>query len=375
MKIEITTDMFERSTQPVMLLTPEARLTYANPAAEPLLPLFLKARGAWEREILNLTWDRSELPKSLDLAEMVPESAAWEIWLSEVADAGFALMFCPVLRTATAPPPVAGELALIGGAMREELAAFGDHLQEASHGFLPAVRTLCGSSETCLREASRGFLSRAESRERDSLIAEAQHLSSQFLELAKLSELHERSPMTNQERIGIDALMVQVLADLPPLAGRASPLELKITGDRLAPVYCNPDWLALALRAYLVRLAAGCPKDARIDLELRQAGDMLVLSGSAAGHAPRRVDSGPPADGAATSRPVLDLSLMLADRILYLLGGEVEAIPASQPNRLESLTIKLPTSLPHEARRIGRCADCPETRQALEYARELAARI
>lgn len=375
MKIEIATDMFDHSTQPVMLLTPDAHLTYANAAAERLLPLFLKGHDAWAREIDGLSWDKSELPKQLDLAEEIPESAAWEIWLSEVADSGYALMFCPLLHAGPAPAAAAaGELALIGNAMREELASFGDHLRQASRGFLPAVRTLCGSSETCLNEASRGFLSRAESRERDSLIAETQRLSMQFLELAKLSELHEVSPMTNQERIAFDALTAQVLADLPAQAGHAAPLDFKIVGENLAPVYGNPDWLALALRAYLIRLAAGCPEGARVQLELRQVGDMLVLCGKASiSDAPAGQAVGS-ADAAAT-RPALDLSLMLAERLLYLLGGEVEASPAGQPNRFESLTIKLPTSHPDEARRIGRCRECPETRQALEYAKELATRL
>jgi len=373
MKIEFASDMFDRSAQPVMLLTPEGQLTYANAAGERLLPMFLKGRGAWEREIANVSWDKSDLPRTLDLTEDIPESAAWEIWLTEVADSGYALMFCPLLRACAAPIATAGELALIGSAMREELQAFGEHLQQASRGFLPAVRTLCGSSETCLQEASRGFLSRAESRERDNLIAETRHLSMQLMELAKLSELHERSPMTNQERIDFAALTAQVLADLPAQAGRTAPLDLKIAGGSLAPVYGNPDWLALALRSYLVRLAAGCPADARINLELRQIGDMLVLSGhAAAGVAPADPSD---AGAGATRMPALDLSLMLAERLMYLLGGEVEAGAADHPNRLASLTIKLPTSHPDETRRIGRCRDCPETRQALEYAKELAIRI
>ncbi|TRZ66970.1 MAG: hypothetical protein D4S02_05965, partial [Rhodocyclaceae bacterium] len=161
MKIEIATDMFDNSTQPVMLLTPETHLTYANVAAEKLLPLFLKGHNAWAREIAGVRWDKSDLPRKLDLAAELPESAAWEIWLSEVSDSGYALMFCPLLHTDPAPAAVAGELALISNAMREDLATFGDHLRQASRGFLPAVRTLCGSSETCLNEASRAFLSRA----------------------------------------------------------------------------------------------------------------------------------------------------------------------------------------------------------------------
>jgi hypothetical protein len=371
MKIEIATDMFDRSTQPVMLLTPETHLTYANAAAEKLLPLFLKGRDAWAREIAGVRWDKSDLPRKLDLAAELPESAAWEIWLSEVADSGYALMFCPLLHADPAPAAVAGELALISNAMREDLASFGDRLRQASRGFLPAVRTLCGSSETCLNEASRGFLSRAESRERDSLIAETQRLSMQFLELSKLAELQEAGTMRNQERIAFDALTAQVLANLPAQAGRAAPLDLKISGANLAPVYGNPDWLALALRSYLIRLAAGCPQGTRITLELRQVGDMLVLGAQAAASGAPVA----PAADAPAAKPTLDLSLMLAERLLHLLGGEVRASPAGYPNRLESLTIKLPTSHPEETRRIGLCRECPETLQALEYAKELATRI
>ena len=82
-----------------------------------------------------------------------------------------------------------------------------------------------------------------------------------------------------------------------------------------------------------------------------------------------------PAADAPAAKPTLDLSLMLAERLLHLLGGEVRASPAGYPNRLESLTIKLPTSHPEETRRIGLCRECPETLQALEYAKELATRI
>jgi len=375
MQIAFGTDMFERSAQPVMLLAPDARLTYANPAAERLLPLYLAGREAWKREIDKLGRVPAKLPKRLDLAGEFPQAGTWEIWLSEVtdSDSGYALMFCPLLRESAAPRSATGELALIGSALREELKAYSEHLQQASRGFLPALATLCGASETCLQQASRKFLDRAQARERDRLIAETQHLALQFLELAKLSELHERSPMDDQERIAFDTLIARVLAGMP--GAGATRFEFNTAGASFAPVYGNPDWLSYAVRAYLLRLGAGLEEGARISLALRQLGDLLVLDANIVIGKTALVlaESGSPEE--EPSAPVVDIRLMLAERLLHMLGGEVEARPAEHQNRIEAFTIRLPASHPHEARRIGRCQTCPETRQALEYAKELATRL
>jgi hypothetical protein len=348
MKIDFDPAMIAASPQPVMLINTEAALVHANPAAGPLMPVFLKGRKLWSTAIAGVKAGRTTLPCSLDLAATLPEAQSWKVWLCR-ADDGYALIFETLLpdHPAGAMP---GEFALIGKPLRDQISAFAE-----------SVRRIDGS-----------LLNRHDIEHRGEMLGRAGWIVEVLDELTRLSELHAGNPLKDEERVFLYPLVQAVAADLRRPDGRAGPWDIDPAGAGVAPLYGRRDWLTLAVRACMKRLLASCPDNARLRIELRQVGDFALLTGGVGPRAGRPPDGDPRPRAAAGALPQFDLDLQVAERVFELHGGQVRIRRLDSNDPLESFSVALPTAHPHAARSVGRCEVCPVARQAMEYARELA---
>ncbi len=346
-KLDVNTQLLDASPQPVLLVDGEARLVYANPAAQQVVPAFIAHRVHWAREIGKLAGSRALLPTRV-APEVLPEDLKnWQVWVAAEGDAGYALYFMNLpAETDKAGGSPAGRR-LIGRALRDEMKAYAGQLREAFSSIAHAT----------------GMPGQAD------LMRQTRRLADQTDELVMLAEMEEVGASRKDDRIYLYSLTNQLCADLQAARHADVAWDVDPAGALLAPVYGNRRWLSMALQAYFLVLATSSPRVVRVKLQFRQEGGNAVISGRtfiddrdsysppvAAGHAPDR-------------DPVL--SVAVARRILELHGAEIRLVRAEQ--RIDGFSITLPTSFPFAARPDIWCQDCASLKQSVAIARDFAA--
>ena len=146
-------------------------------------------------------------------------------------------------------------------------------------------------------------------------------------------------------------------------------------------LYGHATLLTAGLRALLESLDQGAPSHSQIELWVRQSGRHVVLNSRFASGSSVRARSPAPAavsSEAPSLRVEADLRLPLARRIVELHGGQLSTEPLEaapgKPQRpgIAAFTLLLPTGAAGELQPRPECIDCPTSRQAEAYARDLA---
>jgi len=215
----------------------------------------------------------------------------------------------------------------------------------------------------------------------DELRKQASHLDVVLREIATLAELGGRDKLFSEDRF----LLADVVRDLLPRMPRQSSADAihYVVDDGKCDQganYGNRHWLEQALHTLLLRLAAGCPPNGQVRVELRQIGDFIVMAASS-GAKPLGSFFPSPLRAFRGSDPKLGgISMEICHRIIELHGGQMklkavsgsgEENEAASP-ALGSFTLTLPTGIPVADRSLVSCAECRITFQAMQYARDLA---
>ena len=350
MKVALDAVMFANSPQPFMLLDEKAKPVYANPPAQRLLPVLSSHRLLWLREFLHSTGTRQDAPYQLSAANLPPEMSGWDVWLSLTDTSGFALWFMPHAPELATDASGAAGLSLIGRRMRDELSGFASLLSAS-------FPDLANSTLVPLHF---------------DLMARSRRLSELLEDVVLLSELQERHPFQQEERIYLYSLINQVIGNLDP-APASIDWQVDPAGLMLAPIFGNRHWLTLGVRAYLRRIAEGLEgKPGSVQINFQQIGGCAIVSGrigpwhEAPARTARRRKAAP------CDTPNINLKLLLADRVLSLHGAKVKINRRDSMPHIESFSLSFPTSFPYAAKPDVWCQECAALEQSMEFARDFA---
>ena len=214
------------------------------------------------------------------------------------------------------------------------------------------------------------------------LARQSQRLSRLLVVFDQLSPLRNDQSPNQSERLSLMALTQAVLAAMPQRrADYALMVAPGASARQHGMLYGHATLLTAGLRALLESLDQGAPSHSQIELWVRQSGRHVVLNSRfASGSAVRPRSPAPAALGGEAPGLHLeaDLRLPLARRIVELHGGQLSTEPLhaapGKPHRpgIAAFTLLLPTGAAGEPQRRPECIDCPTSRQAEAYARDLA---
>jgi len=344
-------------TEGIVLLDDQGRPLSATRSSQPWLRHCIEIAPVLAAMIAAAKAGTLPLPAAVDLcvegedADEAPE----QTWLVANAGAGHALLIRP--RPQSEPESKAGEgrfLALLGMGVREEVSRLGALLRERGHS--------AGDAGPVLRQAS----------DLDTLLGE----------IGELAELHQRDDVFFEERLSLPALLREVILDLRKgrTGSKFSHVLECADAPPPGPLYGNAHWLKKALHTLLAGIEQSCPQPSRIQINLRQLGDFIVLSAGAgngrAAPEPAGQDPGAEPPEAPSRRA---LRLRICRRVIKLHGGQMKLRllepdegQADAGGAIESFMLTLPTGLPEGDRSRLSCADCRVSFQAMQYARDLA---
>lgn len=354
-------DIATRLCEGVVRLDGRGKVRTLNVAARPWLRGLVAQNGRimeWvataQRGALTLPANIPLFEDCVDCPEPIPE-----VWLDRDG-AGFALVIIPV--------PGDGE---VGGIPRAERIA-------------SDVTLLMGAQVLDEIEEMRSLLDRFAQRKvaLDEMTQQAANLSSLLGEIGDLAELRQRDLVFADERFSPSTLVGEILPGLPRQDGPESISYTVQEVSSVGQIYGDRGWMKRALGTLLGRMGEACPPGYRVQLQLRQIGDFVILAGSVGVDRTRSPGGGlspgpglpPPAKAVG-----FGLRMQVCKRIIKLHGGVLKAEfghpVAGWPAELlplESFNLSLPTGLPVEDRSRVSCANCRITNQAMEYARDLA---
>jgi len=358
MKIEMDVSTLAYSIQPVMLIDSDGRLSYANLAAQSLLPMFIEYRPLWTRELANVTDGNVELPHQFDAVNLPAEIKHWIVWITRAEPDRYALLFIKPTRSRETPPLDELGFRLIGKRMQDELKSFAESLRAT----LPSLKKTAVASEHF------------------ELMTKTQRLSGQLDELALLSELHEGKAFNHNDRISLFSTMKNLIdeqqrsdadSDLENIT-----LEIDPTGALLAPVYGNKHLLTMALRAFLHKIIISArnayQRKAKVQVLFRQLEGYAFItlrtrmSDNDVAPSAKDQPSGSSVDAIHT------LSIAISERILLLHGAKIRLAKVDNAGYIDSVVISLPTSHPVAAKPDIWCQDCPAFSQSVAFAKDLA---
>lgn len=338
-------------TEGVVLLDDQGRPLSATRASQPWLRRCIEMAPVLAEMIAASKADKLELPAAVDLSESGEDAAQApdETWLVANARAGHALLIRP--RPRDEPGTGAGEerfLTLLGLGVRQEVSRLGSMLGERGQS--------AADPAPLLRQAS----------DLDTLLGE----------IGELAELHQRDAVFFEERLSLPGLLREVLRESRQRrveSGISHVLECG-TAPPPGPVYGNAHWLKKALHTLIECMVESCPGLGRVQIQLRQFGDFIVLGASAGNGSTAPT----PACGDQTA-PSRALRMRICRRVIKLHGGRLKLRMLGNQTAdedgggvVESFTLSLPTGLPERERSRLSCSDCRISFQAMKYARDLA---
>ena len=350
MKVDLDAGMFASSPQPFVLLDEKAKPVYANSSAQSLLPILGKHRLLWLRQFLHCTQTQQDTPYRLPPENLPADVAGWEVWLS-LTDAGeFALWFMPDAPELALDAAGAAGLSLFGRRMRDELTAFASMLRNS-------FPDLVNSDAVPLHL---------------DFVAKSRRLSEILDDVALLSELQERHPFQQDERIYLYSLINQAIGNLE-LAAESIDWQVDTAGLMLAPIFGNRHWLSLGVSTYLRRLVEGLEGEpGTVFIQFQQIGGCAIVSGHTGPLTEAVAASGRRLQATPSEMPNSNLKLLLAERVLSLHGADVKTGRRESMRHIDSFSLSFPTSFPYAAKPDVWCQECPALEQSLVFARDFA---
>jgi hypothetical protein len=214
------------------------------------------------------------------------------------------------------------------------------------------------------------------------LTGDIERLSRYLVAMDQLSMLYRGDSFQREEKIQLLDMINAVLVALPEQrCDYAINRILSDPKERMGTLYGNPDLLKSGLRSLFESMGDSSPPRCQVELRLRQSGNYLVLTGgfvlprSPSLSKVQKTNQGKEPRYVAESQT--DLRLSIARRIFEMHGGKLKISETSGvgedrgDGNIESFTLTLPTGVPYLGKRMSDCEDCPATRQAEVYARDI----
>ena len=362
MHLNFDPSILDQMTEGVILLDRQAVIVSANKAAQFWLASCRQLAPVLKRLMDEEVAGRLHLPVAID--KLVGAHAASKIqtkaWLCKNGHRDYAIFIVPPrLRLKSEPVAQAIDkrfVALFGDQIRHQIADVRASIGE--HGAAPA--------EASLRQ-------------------KIEHLDFMLAEISKLSELMQRDQVFGAERIELNALLADLLAQE---AAQHSVRHVFTPGSAPQGVlYGDVAWLTYALRVLIQALWRGAPPQSHLVISTRQLGDFIIVSGqtgfgSVPAHATARSLPAPGNEAASAwvAQGHAAARMALCQRIVELHSGflKVSALSApevdsAEPGQgVESFVLTLLSGLPeHERSRVS-CSDCRLNLQAQAYAKDIA---
>lgn len=340
----------------IVLLDKQGVITDLNRAAHPFLKQCIESQARITDWVVDASKGNLSLPAKVDLFDAGDDSSGTmrKTTLCLNGLRGFALV---IQRQASAEGEVgyvsADVVPLIGEYMQAQLRGTAEQLQR----FMPSGP------------------------DADELRKQARHLDVVLREIATLAELRGRDKVFSEDRFLLAGVVRDLLPRLPHQSS-ADAIHYVVDDGKSdqGAVYGNRHWLEQALHTLLLRLAACCPPNGQVRVELRQIGDFIVMAASSG--AKPLGSFFPPPHSASRGGFLKEggISMEICRRIIELHGGQMKlkAVSGSGDENeaasaaLGSFTLTLPTGIPEADRSRVSCAECRITFQAMQYARDLA---
>ena len=364
MRLNLDMNILRHMTDGVVVLDRYAQIVAFNKIAEPWAPRCQAMSAAIKRLIDEERQGRLVLPLFIEL-QTGPSSAAHQradAWLCKNGRNEYAIFIVspnPALQTNAATPvhtkTQRNLLALVGGEVREQLSIL--------RALIPAQGSLQPAAPEIIAQ-------------------QCKKVEQLMQEVTDLSQLLEHDEVFAGERLSVTDLIENILLSLPPHANQAT-IELQPGTDPLGPVYGNGAWLSYALRLLIGAMITGAPRRTSVQLTTSQMGNFLVLTGRSsanrAGHSAPALSKIGTTGPAPVDEEAASIQMMMCKRIIELHAGQLrvtsmptDASPLPMPNRIESFTLTLMTSMPANERSHASCADCRHVGQALSFATDMA---
>ena len=364
-RLNFTMPMLEKMNESVIVLDRQAKILTSNRAAEPWLASAKALESALKRLIDEEVQGRTTLPVRIDLTahQKTNSVPAAEVWVSKNGRRDYAIFIAPVRRIAVlAAPQVSPQVSekryvsLFGDDVRQQLALLQSMLQPSQEG-------LTHDGQAIAKQAVRV----------DQLLKD----------ISDLTLLMHRDLVFTEERVSPAALLTELVPALrQEQHATGCTVTLHPVEGQQGVVYGSSSWLRYALRVLIEGVIHGAAKYSRIELDTRQLGNFIVITGRVTGvdlHPFAKLYPSSPSGEPVSVPSDSTMRMLICQRIIDLHGGQLrlERIPSSSDESsagtdLESFTLTLATGLPiHERSRVS-CSDCRYTLQAQSYAADMA---
>jgi hypothetical protein len=365
LRLNFTMPMLEMMSEGVIVLDRQAKILTSNRAAEPWLASTKALEPALKRLIDEEVLGRTTLPVRIDLtahqkSNGVPPA---DVWVSKNGRRDYAIFIAPLRRIPiVAAPQVSPQLS-----EKRYVSLFGD-------GVLQQLVQL-----QSMLQASEGNLGH----DAQEIGKQAARVAQLLKDISDLTLLMHRDLVFTEERVSPAALLTELVPALQheQQATGCNVTFTAATGQQ-GVVYGSSSWLRYALRVLIEGLIHGAAKYSRIELDTRQLGHFIVITGRVTGvdlHPFAKLYPSSPSGEPVSAPSDSTMRMLICQRIIDLHGGQLrlERIPSSSDESsagtdLESFTLTLATGLPIHERSRASCSDCRYPLQVQSYAADMA---
>ena len=359
MNLNIDSLLLERMFEGVIFLNGKGQITDFNRASRPWLKCCASVVPQLDQLIKQVA--KGAISAPVNVTESFPpwtSADPVDVYLYKSDPLGYALVFLPLLRQATAPVSngsgKGNVFTLLGEEIRHEMTILRGQLANATQGHTPDANTV-------IRQSDR--------------------LSRLLVAMDQLSQLSCVDALFQGSRLSLIDLIDEVLIEIPrPKGGYLVDPELGDIPAKPGVLYGDAGWLKCALRGLFEGIGEGAPPASQIQLRVRQSGGFVVLKGDFAKSAPvkraARLKSVAPLT--TSLRTDADTRLPICRRVVELHGGQLEITQMhndnadEHPTGFDAFTVTLPLGNSAQANSQSGCASCRFSEQAEWYARDMA---